>query len=256
MDAHTPIAAAVHVESLALMVDGEEVDTIVCRPGEGTPRAGIVLATEAQGVNDFIRGVGTRLAEHGYLAAIPDYYHGRGPEDPEALVDLAHFSEIERHIGGLDFRRGAEDVLVAVEHLRRHENMGSVAVWGYCTGGTLAMLAACLGRDVDAAVLFYPSQPVFHELSALRPSHPIDLIWQLRCPVLLLVGADDPIWPPDMLAEVAERFDRWSIPLETEVYVGAGHVFAGHFEDWHRPRAEADSWARALHFLARRLPLT
>ncbi|MDQ1360399.1 MAG: carboxymethylenebutenolidase [Acidimicrobiaceae bacterium] len=254
MNAHDPAAAAVRVESVALVVEGEEVDTIVCRPGGGTPRAGIVLATEAQGVNAFIRGVGARLAEQGYVVAIPDYYHGRGSEDPDALVDLAHLADIEGLIGGLDFRRGAEDVLAAAAHLRRHEGMGSVAVWGYCTGGTLAMLAACMGRDVDAAVLFYPSQPTFHELSALRPAHPIDLIWQLRCPVLLLVGADDPVWPQDMVAEVARRFDRWSIPLESEVYEGAGHVFAGHFEDWHRPRAEAESWVRALDFLGRRLP--
>ncbi len=41
------------------------------------------------------------------------------------------------------------------------------------------------------------------------------------------------------MREVTERFATWSIPLTTDVYHGAGHTFAGHFEDWHRPEAAA-----------------
>jgi carboxymethylenebutenolidase len=144
-------------------------------------------------------------------------------------------------------------MLAGVEYLRNREQVASVAVWGYCTGGTLSWLAAALGRDIDAAVLFYPSQPTFHELSARQPQHPVDVIWQIRCPVLLLVGDEDQVWPPDLVAEVGRRFATWSIPLETEVYPGAGHTFAGHFEDWHRPEAAAAAVRRALAFLEERI---
>jgi carboxymethylenebutenolidase len=241
--------AGVQVDTLALKVDGDDVPTVLCRPAGSTPRAGVVIATEAQGVNNFIKGVGVTLAEKGYLAIIPDYYHGRGPEDPEVLIDLAHMGPLLEAISSLDFRRGAEDMLVAATHLREHEDIASLAVWGYCTGGTLSWLAAELGRDIDAAVLFYPSQPTFHELSATQPQHPIDMIWQIRCPVLLLVGDEDQVWPQDLVDEVTSRFATWSIPLTTEIYNGAGHTFAGHFEDWHRPEAAADSMERALAFL-------
>ena len=245
--------AGVNVETITLSVDGDSVATTVCRPATTPPRAGVVLATEAQGVNNFIKEVGVTLAEHGYLAVIPDYYHGRGPVDPEILIDLAHLGPLQDAIASLDFRRGAEDVLVGVDYLRDVAHIPSVAVWGYCTGGTLAWLAAELGRRVDCAVLFYPSQPTFHELSATQPQHPIDMIWQIRCPVLLIMGDEDPVWPPDLVAEVTRRFARWSIPLETEVYRGAGHTFAGHFEDWHRPEAATAAMTRALTFLAERL---
>jgi carboxymethylenebutenolidase len=156
-------------------------------------------------------------------------------------------------IGRLDFRQGSEDMLAAVDHLKGPEGIEGVAVWGYCTGGTLAMLAACQGRQVDAAVLYYPSQPTFHELSATQPQHPVDLIWQLRNPVLLIVGDEDLVWPPELLRTVVERFEQWGIPLELRVYEGAGHTFAGHFEDWHRPAAAAESWVEALDFLDRTL---
>jgi carboxymethylenebutenolidase len=246
---HRADEAGVRVETLALRVDGDGVPTVLCRPASSTPRAGVVIATEAQGVNNFIKGVGVTLAEAGYLAIIPDYYHGTGPEDPDILVDVAHMGPLLEAIGSLDFRRGAEDMLVAATYLREHEGTSSVAVWGYCTGGTLSWLAAELGRDIDAAVLFYPSQPTFHELSATQPQHPIDMIWQMRCPTLLLVGDEDQVWPQDLVDEVRSRFATWSIPLSTEIYHGAGHTFAGHFEDWHRPEAVADSMERALAFL-------
>jgi len=245
--------SGITLEVIDLEVDGENVETFVCRPSGTTPRAGVVIATEAQGVNNFIKGVGVELAENGYLAVIPDYYHGRGPADPEILIDLAHLGPLQEAIDSLDFRRGAEDMLVGAGYLRSHEHIDSVAVWGYCTGGTLAWLAAALGRQIEAAVLFYPSQPTFHELSPTQPQHPIDMIWQIRCPVLLLVGDEDPVWPPDLVREVTQRFATWSIPLETEVYRGAGHTFAGHFEDWHRPDAAAEAMQRALTFLAEQL---
>lgn len=241
------------VETLALEVDGDDVPTVLCRPANSAPRSGVVIATEAQGVNNFIKGVGVTLAEQGYLAIIPDYYHGTGPEDPEILTDLAHMGPLLEAISSLDFRRGAEDMLVAAAHLREHEDISSLAVWGYCTGGTLSWLAAALGREVDAAVLFYPSQPTFHELSATQPQNPIDMIWQIRCPVLLLVGDEDMVWPPELLTEVTQRFATWEIPLETAVYAGAGHTFAGHFEDWHRPDAAAQAMERALAFVDRHL---
>ncbi len=233
-------------ETVVLRAGDFDVPTVLYRPAGGVS-AGVVLGPEAQGVNRFIHDVARRLCGLGYLVAVPDYYHGAGPEDPEVLVDFAHLPELQAIIEGLDFRQGAEDLLAAVEHL--HRQVPRVAVWGYCTGGTLAMLAACLDRRVDASVLFYPSQPRFHDLAPGRPQHPIDLIWQLRRPVLLIVGDEDAVWPPELRREVSERFARWSIPFELEVYPGAGHTFAGHFEDWHRPEAAAASWTRAVGFL-------
>jgi carboxymethylenebutenolidase len=236
-----------------LSVDGEPVETTIWRPRGDAAPSGVVLATEAQGVNRFINQVGADLADQGFVVAIPDYYRGRGPADPEALVDLASVETIQHYIDALDFRRGTEDVLAAIGYLRDVEGATDVAVWGYCTGATLAMMAACVGRTADAAVLFYPSQPTFPELSATRPQDPVDLIWQLRCPVQLLVGADDPVWPTDMVDDVVRRFEQWLVPYDLRVYDGCGHVFAGHFADWHRPDAAAASWSHAIGFLRRHL---
>lgn len=243
-------ASAHREERVVVRAAGVAVETLLRRP-PGAPVGGVVVAPEAQGVNTFIREVARRLAEEGFLVAVPDYYHGQGPDDPDQLVHMSDLPVIQGVIEGLDFRQGSEDMLAAVEYLQRVEGIEKVAVWGYCTGATLALMAACQGRNVDAAVLYYPSQPTFHELSATRPQHPIDLLWQLRKPVLLIVGDEDAVWPPELCRTVVERCDRWAVPLELRIYEGAGHTFAGHFEDWHRPQAAAESWVEAVDFLNR-----
>jgi carboxymethylenebutenolidase len=240
--------------TLTLRAGRMAVPTLVYRPESGEPaRAGIAVVTEAQGVNAFIRGVAAELAAEGFVVAVPDYYHGEGPADPEQLVDLAHLAELQEHIERLDFRQGVEDVLVAVDHLFEGEGVLRAGVWGYCTGGTLAMLGACLDRRVAASVLYYPSQPTFAALSDRHPQHPLDLLWALRRPALLVIGEDDPVWPPALRQEVAARAARWSLPLEVDLEPGAGHAFASHFEDWHRPEATAASWDRSLALVRRHL---
>ena len=140
----------------------------VHKPAGAGPFPGVVLGAEAFGINQFILDVQERLVGLGYAAAVPDYYHGDGPTRPESYDD---FAEVTEHISRLDFTCGARDLAEAVDAVRATEGVdpGRVAVWGYCTGGTLAWLAASMRGDVAAAVLFFPSQPKFHELGPATP---------------------------------------------------------------------------------------
>jgi carboxymethylenebutenolidase len=82
-------------------------------------------------------------------------------------------------------------------------------VWGYCTGATLAMLAASLDRQLAAGVLFFPSQPTFPELTPKRPVQPIDLLWNVACPMQLLIGENDFLF--DLIPEFRRRSEQWHI---------------------------------------------
>ena len=57
-----------------------------------------------------------------------------------------------------------------------------VASWGYCTGGTIALFAACLRHDLAASVVFFPSQPTFDPHTANQPVDAIDLAVEHRVP--------------------------------------------------------------------------
>jgi carboxymethylenebutenolidase len=220
----------------------------VVKPAGDGPHPAVVVGAEAYGPNEFSHGVQARLAEIGYASVVPDYYRGEGPTNPEAYDD---FTEVVEHIGRLDFTRGARDLARAVDALRADPDVDGrrVAVWGYCTGGTLAWLAACLRGDVAAAVLYFPSQPVFHELGPLTPVNALDLVWQLTCPTLFIYGDADPVMPPELLADLRGRIDQWGVDAEVRLYAGAGHAFSAPWGVMRHDEADRAAWDDAVAFL-------
>jgi len=217
-------------------------------PAGSGPHPAVVLGAEAYGPNQFIRGVQARLAGLGYASVVPDYYHGNGPTNRESYDQ---FDEVMEHIARLDFTQGARDLARAIDALRATPAVDArrIAVWGYCTGGTLAWLASCLRGDVAAAVLFFPSQPVFQELGPATPVHPIDLLWQLTCPTLFLYGEDDFVMPPVLLEDLRARIDRWGVDAEVRTYPGATHSFCAPWGAMRNDDADRISWADAVRFL-------
>jgi carboxymethylenebutenolidase len=218
--------------------------------GDG-PHPGVVLGAEAYGVNEFIVEVGERLVSRGYAVLVPDYYDGAGPTNREAYDD---FTEVVGCIAQLDFTRATRRLVAGVDRLGATPGVdpARIAVWGYCTGGTLAWLTACQ-RDVAAAVLFFPSQPTFAELGANTPVHPVDLLWMLDSPTLIIYGDQDEVMPPDALADLRARIERWSVPAEVRSYAGAGHAFTVPWGPLRHAEAAAAATRDAEEFLDRAL---
>jgi carboxymethylenebutenolidase len=241
---------SVVVEPIRLTVRGEAVPAWLYRPevADG-PLLAFAIGAEATGVNRFIHDVGRDLADRGFVSVVPDYYRGAGPANPEDYTDT---DEIMRHIGRLDFRLATYDLMAAVDLLEGHPAVDPrrVGVWGYCTGGTLTLLAACLRHDVALAVLFYPSQPVFDELSATRPAHPVDLVWNLNCPVFFAYGEQDPLMPPELLAKLRQRLRQWGIEHTIRIFPGCGHSFGAPIPGLHAPVSYQQAWDEALSFAA------
>jgi carboxymethylenebutenolidase len=242
----------VELAELRLEARQGSLPALLYAPRLGGPWPAVVLAAEAFGINAFIRRVAAALAHRGYMTLVPDYYRGEGPTDPEGYLD---FTEVVAFISDLDFRRATHDVIAAIDYLRelpsvRHDR---IAVWGYCTGATLAMLAAALRPDVAAAVLFFPSQPTFDALDAKRPVHPVDLLWNVGCPLLFIYGDQDPVMSPDQLSDLGKRLDEWGIDHTVKIYPGAGHAFSAPVAPLRHDAADRASWADAGRFLAAHL---
>lgn len=229
--------------------DGSTVAAFVALPAGAGPHPAIVLGQEAMGPNQFNRQVATDLAALGYVAISPDYFRGTGPSQPDNYDD---FGEVITSIDALDFGRATHDLLAAADWLRGQPGVDPtrIGVWGYCTGGTLALLAAELDRRFSACVLFFPSQPHFEELTAARPVQPADLLWNIAGPVLMIYGDADPIMPPELLAEYRRRLEQWHIPHDIRIYPGAGHAFSAPAPLMHDAAATRASWDHAVAFVA------
>jgi dienelactone hydrolase len=181
------------VSTLRLQARQGSLPALLYRPKFKDSCPAVVLAAEAYGINTFARRVAATLAHLGYVTLVPDYYRGVGPTDPEGYLD---FTEVLAFIDDLDFRQAAHDVIAAIEYLQADPGVrpDRVAVWGYCTGATLAMLAAALRPELAAAVLFFPgtvrrcgsaaeSRPPRRPPVECRVSAPLDLRRPGSCPV-------------------------------------------------------------------------
>jgi carboxymethylenebutenolidase len=240
----------VEPESIVLERGDTSIPTLVYRDRGASPGPAVVIAAEAYGVNRFTRDVASRLAAAGSVVVVPDYYRGAGLTRPD---DYSDFTEVVSFIERLDFVGATHDVMTAVGHARALPEVdpARVVVWGYCTGGTLAMLASSLDRSLAGAVWFFPSQPTFEHLGPTRPVHAVDLLWNVACPVLVVYGEEDPVAPAEVIADLRRRLEQWGVDHEVRLYPGAGHAFCSPGPPLHHAEADAASWVEAMAFLTR-----
>ncbi len=207
--------------------DGHRLDAYFIEPTSPV-KGGVVVLQEAFGVNDHIRAVCDQYASHGYAAIAPALYdrQARGSAFGYDQDSMEKARALRR---SLNYDLALHDVAAAVDRLRP---FGSVAVVGYCVGGSAAWLAACR-LNVAAAVCYYPS-----DLAKQIDEHP-------RHPVLMHFAGSDRFIP----ADVVERFQAVHPQVPVHVYP-ADHGF----NCWHRTHgydaASADlALERTLRFI-------
>lgn len=228
---------------------GQEIDietadgtmaAYVAVPERAVGRAVLVLM-EAFGVNDHIRSVCDRFAAAGMVALAPDLYHRRGrmlTGRYDAMADvMEHFAHLTTD--GL-----ATDVSAGLAELRSRSGVRreSVGVIGFCLGGYAAVLAAVRSDPAAVAGFYGAGLAIGREGSPLDPI--ADEADQIRCPVLLCYGADDPVIPPAEIEAARAALDEAGVTNETVVYPAAGHGFFCDARAAYVPDAAADAWER------------
>ncbi len=207
---------------------------VIQPPGHRASSA-VVVVHEWWGLNAQIRALARRLAEQGYLAIVPDLYHGHVADDPEQAHVLSR---------GLD-PDSAQVTLAAAAAWARQSLRGGhprVGVLGFCMGGGLAQRFALADSSLSAAVMFY-GPPVTDSVRVAR----------LRVPLQGHFGADDEGIPPRTVDALRRALGRAVVPGDVYVYAGAGHAFMNETRPSYRPDAARQAWARTLAFLDRHL---
>ena len=126
---------------------GDPINAYFARPLGPGPYPGVILIHHLPGWDEWYREVTRKFAHHGYAALSPNLYcrEGHGtPEDVAAMV---------RGAGGVPDDQVVGDVAGALVHLRSLPYVnGKVGVFGTCSGGRHAFLAACRVKGFAAAV--------------------------------------------------------------------------------------------------------
>ena len=221
-----------------------QLPVFVAKPGGKSKRAGIVIVHDIHGANDFYKDMAGRLAEEGYLTALPDLFVRQEP-----LANDSRGAKAAR-ANALDLDLCLEDILATVRFVRdQHGAEGPVGLIGFCMGGTLAMLSASLEGGPDAVVSFYG----FPAGRQGWPKKPIDEAGSVLVPLLLIVGQEDTGVGMDNMEAYEAALDDANKDYESLTYTGVGHgfmTFDHNAETW--PQA-ADAWVAALQFLDQQL---
>jgi carboxymethylenebutenolidase len=192
----------------------------LARPAPEGRAPGVVVIHEGNGISPPLLRLCQRLAHEGYAVVAPDLFFRAGGTEARGVVTLMRSLRPEETAG---------DIEEAIRRLREL-GAGTVAVIGFCLGGTLAYRTALSVSGCDAVVGFYGAQ-IAGELG--RP----------RCPTLLLFGGDDEyISVSDIEAVVAHH-------PETVVYPEAHHGFMRDGSASYDEAAARDGWRRMLDFL-------
>jgi carboxymethylenebutenolidase len=132
---------------------------------------------------------------------------------------------------------------------------GKVGVFGTCSGGRHAYLAACRTSAFDAIVDCWGGSVVMNaqQLNPKQPVAPLDYTKDLSCPILGLFGEEDSSPTPEQVAIHESELKKHGKDYEFHMYPNAGHGFFYYHRPNYRPEQAVDGWNKIFTFLEKNL---
>jgi carboxymethylenebutenolidase len=229
---------------------GEVINAYYARPLGAGPFPGVVLVHHLPGWDEWYREAARRFAHHGYAAVSPNLYFRVGHGTPEDVAAKA------RAAGGVPDDQAVGDIAGAMHFLRAQPYLnGKVGVFGTCSGGRHAYLAACRVSGFDAVVDCWGGRVVMtqNDLTPTQPKAPLDYTRDLSCPLLGLFGEEDQSPTPDQVAQHEAELKKLGKRYEFHMYPGAGHGFFYYHRPNYRQEQAVDGWGKIFVFLEKYL---
>lgn len=190
----------------------------------------VVVIHEWWGVNDQMRSLADRWAEAGFLALVPDLYHGK-------VIEIGKADQAQAAMSALDFGRAVQEIGAAVARLQQDpRSTGKVALTGYCMGGALTLAAACNVPGLSAAVPYYGMPP--------------GADWsKVTAPVQAHFAQHDDWATVDGAKKIQAALAEHGKPMELHVY-DAQHAFCNDRRpEVYNAAAAKQAWERTLAFV-------
>jgi len=215
----------------------------LARPAQTQGAPGICLFIEAFGVNGHMRQVAEDFARAGYVAIVPDIYHG----------ETFDYDDMDGALGAirqLDEKQVMEEAGLALNRLASEGITGDPAVAGYCLGGRLAFRAGLeLGERLSAVVSYYGGG-IFPDEDRFGREPLGDRAGEMGAPILLQYGAEDGSIAPAEHGRIAAALSEAKKRYQLAVYPGAGHGFDCRERQSYHPGAAAEAWELTHQFLS------
>jgi carboxymethylenebutenolidase len=199
----------------------------------------VILIHEIFGLTDWARSVADQLAADGFIAIAPDLLSGKGPGGG-GTESVSNRDDVVKLVRDLQ----QNDVITALNTVRDYAiklpaASGKSASIGFCWGGGMSFHYAIAQPALDAAVVYYGTNP--SDAAQLEKIH---------APVLGLYGGDD-ARVSTTVPPAAEEMKKLGKSYTYHLYDGAGHGFLRAQGDRNGANLKAaeQAWPATIDFL-------
>ena len=197
--------------------DGQRLVGYFAAPSSQTPHAGIIVAPEWWGRNEYTEQRARELAEHGYAALAIDMYGDKNvTTDAKQAYEwmMQTFADadtiVNRAQAGLDTLAAQPEV-----------NADQLAAIGFCYGGKVVLDLARSGAPLKAVATFH---------ATLAPKAPA-VEGQMQGEILVLHGELDSMVTLDDVASFREEMHAAKVDHEVIIFEDAKHGFSNPLAD-------------------------
>jgi carboxymethylenebutenolidase len=209
-------------------------------PDTGGPFPVALVVQEIFGVHEHIKDVCRRFAKLGYLAVAPELYARQG--DVSKLTDISEI--LSKVVSKVPDAQVMADLDATVAWARKSGkgNTDKLGITGFCWGGRIVWLYAAHSKDLKAGVAWYGR--LTSAVDELHPKHPLDLVKELKAPVLGLYGGADQGIPNDTVEKMQKALKEAGKPSEIILYPDTPHGFHADYRPSYRKDKAEEGWKR------------
>ncbi|HKQ73009.1 MAG TPA: dienelactone hydrolase family protein [Blastocatellia bacterium] len=219
--------------------DGE-IPAYRAMPGKGKGFPVVLVVQEIFGVHEHIKDICRRFAKAGYLAIAPEMYARQGD-----VSKLTNINEIIPIVNKVPDSQVMSDLDATVEWAKQNSgNANKLAVTGFCWGGRIVWLYAAHNPKLKAGVAWYGrlAPPPPDRANPLQPKHPLELVKDLKAPVLGLYGGADQGIPNNTVEQMQTALKDAKKPSEIKLYPDTPHGFYADYRPSYRKEQATDGW--------------
>jgi carboxymethylenebutenolidase len=214
---------------------------------ERSQKAGVVLVIhDIRGMSDMARAMGDQLAQDGFIAVVPDFLSGKGPNGggTESLG-----AEVGKTIQSLTPADVVARLNAAMDYGKKlPSSSGKTGVIGFCWGGARSFGFAAAQPALNAAVVYYGDAP------GSADNTQETTLANVKAPVLGLYAGNDARINATLLPTEA-AMKKLGKSYELHTYEGAGHgfMFSQAGAGGANLKAAQESWPVVLQFFRKNL---
>ena len=219
-----------------------EIPAYRAAPNQGGPFPVILVVQEIFGVHEHIKDICRRFAKLGYLAIAPELYARQG--DVSQITDFKEI--ISKVVSKVPDKQVLADLDAAVKWAKTsgHGDTNKLAITGFCWGGRIVWLYAAHNPALKAGVAWYGR--LDSPKDELHPANPVDVVGELKAPVLGVYGGADQGIPNELVATMQEKLKAAGKPSEIVLYPDTPHGFYADYRPSYRKEQAKDGWKKLL----------